>query len=59
MTKNTDISSEWIQNYIEDFIVTATENNMRNETREPAWRDALVGFASGADPLWQQYKEPQ
>ena len=24
---------------------------------EPAWDTALVGFASGADPIWQQYKE--
>ena len=25
--------------------------------REAAWETALVGFASGADPIWQQYKE--
>jgi len=30
---------------------------MRDNTGEPAWDDVLVGFASGADPIWQQYKE--
>ena len=30
---------------------------MQNETGERAWDSALVGFASGADQIWQQYKE--
>lgn len=30
---------------------------MEDGTGEPAWDDALIGFASGADPIWQQYKE--
>lgn len=30
---------------------------MQNSTGEPAWDQALVGFASGTDQIWQQYKE--
>ncbi len=28
---------------------------MKDKNGEPAWDDALVGFVSGADPIWQQY----
>jgi epoxyqueuosine reductase QueG len=30
---------------------------MQNQTAEPAWDSVLVGFASGGDPIWHQYKE--
>lgn len=42
---------------IEDFIAQSPENTMADESGEPAWDSALVGFASGVDPLWQQLKE--
>ena len=57
MENSTIISGDWIKDLILDFITTSPLNTMRNETGEPAWDDALVGFASGADPIWQQYKE--
>jgi len=52
-----DISGDWIKALIRDFIATSPHNTMKNKTEEPAWDDALVGFASGADQIWQQYKE--
>jgi len=51
------ISADWIKALIRDFIVTSPHNTMNNTTEEPAWDDALVGFASGGDQIWQQYKE--
>lgn len=42
---------------IREFISTSPQNTMMDSTEEPAWDDVLVGFASGADPIWQQYKE--
>jgi len=57
MEKSANISGDWIKGLIRDFITTSPHNTMRNETEEPAWDGALVGFASGADPIWQQYKE--
>ena len=57
MKKNSTISGDWIKDLIRDFIATSPHNTMRNKTEDPAWDDALVGFASGADQIWQQYKE--
>ena len=57
MENSAGISADWIKDLVRDFIVTSTHNTMRNNTEDPAWDDALVGFASGADPIWQQYKE--
>ena len=57
MRNSAGISADWIKDLIRDFIATSTHNTMQNHTEDPAWDDALVGFASGADPIWQQYKE--
>ena len=57
MKKSVDISGDWIKGLIWDFITTSADNTMQNESGDPAWDDALVGFASGADQIWQQYKE--
>ena len=57
MENNVDITADWIHGLIRDFIAASPHNTMRNKTEDPAWDDALVGFASGADPIWQQYKE--
>jgi len=51
------ISGNKIEDLIRDFIANSPDNNMGNEAGEPAWDDVLVGFASGADQIWQQYKE--
>jgi epoxyqueuosine reductase len=42
---------------IETFIRTSPENSLKNEANEPAWDEALIGFSSGADPIYQSYKE--
>ncbi len=57
MAEPFSISGEWVTNTINDFIAASLLNTMEDGTGEPAWDQALVGFASGADPLWQQYKE--
>ena len=48
---------KWIREAIENFIAQSPENTMADQSGEPAWDGALVGFASGADPMWQQFKE--
>ncbi len=48
---------EWIRETIADFIAQSPENTMADNSGDPAWDSALVGFASGADPMWQQFKE--
>jgi len=57
MREKTNITGDWINNLIEDFIATASDNTMQNQKKDPAWDTAQVGFASGSDPIWQQYKE--
>lgn len=47
----------WITGIIERFLIESPLNNLKNEDNAPAWDDVLVGFASGADPLFQEYKE--
>ena len=57
MKNSATVSADWIKALVRDFIVTSPHNTMNTTTEEPAWDDALVGFASGGDQIWQQYKE--
>ncbi len=57
MEKNVRMSKDQIKSIILDFISDSSLNSIQNGTDEPAWDRALVGFASGADQIWQQYKE--
>jgi epoxyqueuosine reductase QueG len=54
---STNISRNWIENMIRDFIATSPQNTMQNKAGDAAWDDVLVGFAAGTDTIWQQYKE--
>jgi epoxyqueuosine reductase len=57
MEKKVSISEDWVKRIIHDFITTSPLNTMEDGTVEPAWDKVLVGFASGMDQIWQQYKE--
>jgi epoxyqueuosine reductase QueG len=57
LEEDSNISTNWIESLIRDFIATSPQNSMQDGTGERAWDFALVGFASGADQIWQQYKE--
>ena len=57
MENRANVSADWIRGLIRDFVAASPHNTMGNEAEEPAWDDVLVGFASGADSIWQQYKE--
>ncbi|MBI4596081.1 MAG: epoxyqueuosine reductase [Candidatus Tectomicrobia bacterium] len=48
---------EWIENLITDFVLHSEENTLQNKDNEKAWEEALIGFSSGADPLYEAYKE--
>jgi len=47
--------AKWIKKVIEEFNATS-ENSLMNLQNEPAWDKPLVGFASGNDTLWKEYK---
>ena len=45
----------WMENTIRDFLRSAA-NTLGPETAEPAWGEPLVGFSSGDDLLYGQFK---
>ncbi len=47
---------EWVEDVIKDFIA-GPENSLGKWDIEPAWAEPLVGFSSGANPLYDFYKE--
>lgn len=46
----------WIEGIIRNFVASPA-NTMKKWGDERAWAEPLVGFSSGADPLYQFYKE--
>jgi epoxyqueuosine reductase len=59
MERNGQIKNptNWIEATIKNFINKSPENTLKNSENEKAWEDPLVGFSSGDDPLYQEYKE--
>jgi epoxyqueuosine reductase len=49
-------SAIWVETLIKDFINKSSANTLKNPANEKAWADPLVGFSSGADPLYKEYK---
>jgi len=52
-----DNLAAWITGLVDDFLTHSPLNNLHKDEKAPAWDEALVGFASGADPIFQEYKE--
>ena len=50
-------SNAWISQLVKDFAKTSPLNQMGMDGPEPAWDEPLVGFANGADPVFDQIKE--
>ncbi len=55
-TKDRFSLSAWIEESVRDFA-KSPENSLRNKENEPAFDMPLVGFSSGADPLYAKIKE--
>ncbi len=49
-------SAEWIKSIITRFIETSPDNSLQNEENDKAFDPALVGFSSGGDPLYEEFK---
>jgi len=48
---------KWIEGVIISFINNSEDNSMRDQANEKAWEEALLGFSSGADPIYDSYKD--
>ena len=57
MSEKINDPKTWIISLVDRFIAQSPLNNLHNQGEEPAWEEALVGFSSGSDPLFQEYKE--
>jgi ferredoxin len=51
-----NVTKEWIESIFRTFIERSHTNTLKMDPPEPAWDDFLVGFASGADPLFEFLK---
>lgn len=45
-----------IESLIKDHAATSSGNTLNNSANEKAWREPLVGFSSGDDPLYPEYR---
>ncbi len=50
-------SAEWIESVIKKFVETSPENSLKNPANDKAWDSPLVGFSSGNDQLYRDYKD--
>jgi epoxyqueuosine reductase QueG len=53
----TEVDQQWAASLISDFVMTSPANRFTGDFNEKAWDEVLVGFASGADPLFDAYKD--
>ena len=51
-----DDPARWMENVINGFIA-GPMNTMQKWGDEPAWAEPIVGYSSGADPLYEFYKQ--
>jgi epoxyqueuosine reductase len=42
---------------VNEFVKNSPDNSLKMEPDEKAWDEVLVGFSSGADPIYAAYKE--
>lgn len=47
----------WITDTLTRFVKDSPENSLKLEQEEKAFDDILIGFSSGADPIYIDYKE--
>ena len=57
MNETAGITKDWIDKAVQEFINTSPLNTLQDDTGEKAWDSALIGYATGLDPIFQQYKE--
>lgn len=57
LTSKVKNKAAWIETVIRRFVDESPENSLKNKENEKAWAAPLIGFSSGADPLYQFYKK--
>jgi len=49
--------ASWIEGVVRDFLLHSPENTLRNQAKDRAFEQVIVGFSRGEDPLYDAYKE--
>jgi epoxyqueuosine reductase QueG len=57
LNSKTKDNATWVESVIKRFVNKSPENSLKNKANEKAWAEPLVGYSSGADPLYQFYKK--
>jgi len=57
MTQTDKDLKGWTEKIIKDFIDNSPVNRLGNGTEEKSWTEFLIGFANGADQIFQDYKQ--
>lgn len=52
-----EITAKQVEAILKDFTSRSTANTLKNEANERAFDKPLVGYASGGDPIFEEYKE--
>ncbi len=47
----------WLSSMIKDHVDHSPQNSLQNKTNEKAFAEPLIGFCSGNDPLFDDYKQ--
>ena len=47
----------WLANIIKDYVCRSPKNSLQNQSNDKAFAEPLIGFASGIDPLFDDYKQ--
>ncbi|MGA2467879.1 MAG: hypothetical protein ABSH06_26470 [Thermodesulfobacteriota bacterium] len=57
MSNRIENSTAWIEAIIKRYTNECPENSLKNEENDRAWEDPLIGFSSGDDPVYQEFKK--
>ncbi|HEX9910747.1 MAG TPA: hypothetical protein VGA86_07680, partial [Desulfatiglandales bacterium] len=50
-------SASWIEGVVRDFLMHSPENTLKNQAKDRAFEEVIIGFSRGDDPLYEAYKE--
>jgi epoxyqueuosine reductase QueG len=57
LIKNMKDPAAWLTSVIEDYVNQSPQNSLQNQANEKAFEKPLIGFSSGNDPLFEDYKK--
>jgi len=49
--------ASWIEGVVRAFLIDSPENTLENQVKDRAFKEVIVGFSRGDDPLYGAYKE--